>query len=119
MWIETLEKRESSGVDRVRIPSEAAQRYGVEKLTDGEDYCLETFSEWVATVDWTRKPLQVKQPRICGATADAELVKLLLQAEDDGLILATVRELRARYLADDYTQRCIQGEIDAYMGDAR
>lgn len=116
---DTLTRAEANALHCPPTDQEGAHRWAVGRLTDGEEYCLETFAEWVATLDWTRKPLLVKQPRICGATADAELVKLLLQADDDGLILATVRELRARYLADEYTQRCIAGEVDVYLGSVR
>jgi hypothetical protein len=95
----------------------SAEIFAREQVTNGEDLCRETFGEWLVTLDWIRKPLLVKQGLICGTASDAELLKLVLSCDHDVMTLAAVKELRARYLADAYTQRVISDEVGRALGE--
>ncbi|QIM51596.1 hypothetical protein [Hydrogenophaga crocea] len=79
------------------------------------DLTCETFSEWVATFESDLTPTLHKPTLIYGAVSNPELLKVILSNKSDELVLAAVKELRARYLADGYTQKVIEGLVSEYM----
>jgi hypothetical protein len=111
-----MTRAEANALHRPPTDEEAAHRWAVGRLTDGESLCLETFSEFIATATNVLKPTR-SHPVMYGPASDAELVKLILSCQRDDMTLAAVKELRARYLADDYTKRCIADEVRVYLGE--
>jgi hypothetical protein len=95
-----------------------AEIHAREQVTGGNaDLTCETFSEWVACFDGTAQPTLHKPTLICGAVSNPELLKVILSNDSDTLILAAVKELRARYLADAYTRHVISDEVGRCRGE--
>lgn len=78
----------------------------------------ETLGEFLADVDESRQPLLVKTDALRGPISSAELLKLMLDRRNpDQLIAAATRELASRYLADPYTRKVIDAEVERFMGE--
>lgn len=86
-----------------------AVEWATEQITgDNSELTAETFTEFLMSADESRLPLLVSPSNLLGPISTTDLTKLLLQCRDDDFTLAAVKELRARYLADDYTKRVIE-----------
>lgn len=95
-----------------------AEIHAREQVTGGDaDLTCETFSEWVACFDGNLQPTLHKPTLICGAASNPELLKVVLSNTNDALVLAAVKELRARYLADEYTRHVMDDEVGRYLGE--
>lgn len=104
----------SSAGDASRVCNE----FAVAQVTgESTDLTVETFSEFVAKFDEEREHMLTGSTALRGPISNADLLKLVLRdpirsASSIFMTLDALAELRARYLADDYTQRVIASESD-------
>lgn len=81
------------------------------------DLTTQTFGEFCNTSPNAREPLRTESAALLGPISSAELVCLLLNSKaSDEMLGAVCREIRARYLADSFTQQNIEGQIGVYLG---
>lgn len=94
--------------------------HGIDMVCGGHiDSMLETFTEYLASVSDAPEPIISGTTWLRPNASGADLLKLMLS--DDGtsksVVLAALGELRARYLADKYTQRVIEKHADKWVLD--
>jgi hypothetical protein len=123
----SIERRESgpAHMDKasaIQLISEAATEFAQSQvLGENADLTAETFGEFVACFGEEREHMLTSATSLRGPISNAELFKLVMRdpMKSAGSIFITLdalSELRARYLADDYTKRVIANESDRYMG---
>jgi hypothetical protein len=98
---------------------EAATRFAEAQVL-GEDAVLtqEGFSDYLmCDSHQKRRPVLCKVDGLRDPISDAELLKVLLSAvTHPAVVAAAARELRARYLADDLTQKSIGLMAERFAG---
>lgn len=95
--------------------TESAEVWAVRQVTgDNCDLTTETFAEFIAKAGEEREPVQSKEarPYLCGPISNVELLMTMFRSSDFAHCAAACFELRARFLADDYTRRVIDSEVD-------
>jgi hypothetical protein len=105
---------------RFQPDEDDAQEWATGQLCGGDpDLTTQTFAEFCNTSSNAREPLLTQSVALLGPISSAKLVCLLLNATvSDEMLGAVARELRARYLADDFTKQNIEGQIGVYLGVA-
>lgn len=84
---------------------------------DDRDLTTQTFAVFCESSSNAREPLLTTSAALLGPISSAELVCLLLSGKaSDEMLAAACREVRARYLADSFTEQNIDGQIGYYMG---
>lgn len=96
-----------------------AFQWAVDQVTGSDaDLTCEVFGEWIANLDGSREGLIEKSAVLLGPISSTELLRLVLQGKHDAMVLDAVRELRARYVADEYTGSAINRRVAEYFAEA-
>ena len=95
-----------------------AYEHAIRQVTgDDADLTVETYGEWVASIDDKPQPLHTIGA-IRGPISNLALLSLTMRhTADDAVLAHAAREIRARYLADHYTGRVIAYRMDEYMAE--
>lgn len=105
---------------RLFIDDDMAEGWAIGQLCgDDADLTTQTFAMFCDGSSNTREPLLTKSTALLGPISSADLIGLLLNGKaSDEMLAAVCREVRARYLADDWTQQNIAGQIKVFTGVA-
>lgn len=105
---------------RFKPDEDDAGAWAVDQVCGADlDLTTQTFAEFCNTSSNAYEPLLTKSSALIGPARSSELIGLLLNARtSDEMLAAVAREVRARYLADSFTQQNIEGQIGVYLGVA-
>ena len=105
---------------RFQPDEDDAQEWATGQLCGADpDLTTQTFAVFCDSSSNAREPLLTQCGSLMGPISSADLVGLLLNAQaTDEMLAAVAREVRARYLADDFTKQNIEGQIGVYLGVA-
>lgn len=95
--------------------------HGVDAVT-GDDATLtaECFSDFIRAADNEHRPMLTTSARLTKSVSDATLLAFVLKPHVvNDLKLAAMAEISARYIANQFTQRCISGAADRWIAEAR
>jgi hypothetical protein len=113
-------ERHHDDLEAAEVQRDAARPHAVAFITGGDaELTGETFAEFAAShlSDETPLPLLTKPAGwVQGPVSNARLLCLLLTNVSDAMTATAIRELRARYVADPYTQTVVDGQIDKLVG---
>lgn len=98
--------------------TDSAEGFAIEQVCgDNLDLTTDTLGQFMQGMDESHQPLLVKNSVLRGPITSGALLKLMFNRRNsDQMIAAATRELASRYLADPYTRRVIESELDQKLG---
>lgn len=102
-------ERHSDAAEKWSASLDTARVFARQHVLGGDtDLMADLLSNFTAGLNNDKTPLLVPSPFLRGPMSTADVISTLLTVVSTDVLAAAARELRARYLADPYTQSAVE-----------